>query len=174
MNSTAHEGHVDCYSEKALQSLHWYSTYVHAYGALASIEFNHSGQFASPRFNEGHLGPMGASECMMPNGILSREMTEEDMELVAENIAKACLLAKRGGLDMAMLHYGHGWLFEAFYRRCLIIVRTNMAEVWKIVYVFQEWCCSRVRQAVRKDFLLELRLSGDEMTPNGLKNSRYG
>lgn len=169
LNSTAHEGHVDCYSEKALQGLHWYSTYVHAYGALASIEFNHSGQFASPQFNAGHLGPMGASECIMPNGILSREMTEEDMEVVAENIAKACLLAKRGGLDMAMLHYGHGWLFGGFLSPMFNHRTDKYGGSLENRVRFPRMVLQRVRQAVGKDFLLELRLSGDEMTPNGLK-----
>ena len=114
LNSTAHTGHVDCYTTGAIQRLLWYTDYVHTCGALASIEFNHSGQFAQPEFNPGGLGPMGASACVMPNGLECREMTEEDMELVADHYAAACLTAKRAGFDLVNLHLGHGWLLGGF------------------------------------------------------------
>lgn len=169
LNSTAHTGHVDCYTPGALQRLMWYAEYVHSCGALASIEFNHSGQFAQPEFNPGGLGPMGASACVMPNGLTCREMTEEDMELVADHYARACQTAQAAGLDMATLHLGHGWLLGGFLSPMFNHRTDQYGGSLENRVRFPRMVLERVRQAVGKDFLLEARLSGDELTPNGLK-----
>ncbi len=169
LNSTAHTGHVDCYTTGAIQRLLWYTDYVHTCGALASIEFNHSGQFAQPEFNPGGLGPMGASACVMPNGLECREMTEEDMELVADHYAAACLTAKRAGFDLVNLHLGHGWLLGGFLTPMFNHRTDKYGGSLENRVRFPRMVLERVRKAVGKDFLIEARLSGDEMTPDGLK-----
>ncbi|MCI8538803.1 MAG: FAD-dependent oxidoreductase [Oscillospiraceae bacterium] len=169
LNSTAHTGHVDCFTAGAVQPLLWYSDYVHTCGALASIEFNHSGQFAQPEFNPKGLGPMGASACVMPNGLTCREMTEEDMELVADHYAHACLTAKRAGIDMVNLHLGHGWLLGGFLTPMFNRRKDQYGGSLENRVRFPRMVLERVRKAVGPDFLLEARLSGDEMTPDGLK-----
>lgn len=169
LNSNAHYGNVDCCGTNAPQSLMWLTDYVHTCGGLASIEFNHSGQFAEPRFNPQGLGPMGASHCIMPNGLECREMTEDDMELVADHIAHACQVAKESGFDMVLLHYGHGWLFGGFLSPMFNHRTDKYGGSLENRIRFPRMVLERVRQAVGDDFIIELRLSGDEMTPDGLK-----
>ena len=169
LNSTAHTGHVDCYTTAAIQRLLWYTDYVHTCGALASIEFNHSGQFAQPEFNIHGLGPMGASACVMPNGLNCREMTEEDMELVADHYANACLTAKKAGFDLVNLHLGHGWLLGGFLTPMFNHRKDQYGGTLENRVRFPRMVLERVRKAVGPDFLIEARLSGDEMTPTGLK-----
>lgn len=168
LNSCAHSGHVNCCDEIALQRLHRFTDYVHTYGALASIEFNHSGQFALPEYNPQGLGPMGASALLMPNGLKVKEMDEADMNQVADAYAYACLLAKRAGFDMVLLHFAHGWLMGGFLSP-LINKRTDryggsIANRCRFPLMVLE----RIRQSVGEDFLLELRISGDELTPGGI------
>lgn len=168
LNSCAHSGHVNCCDEIALQRLHRFTDYVHTYGALASIEFNHSGQFALPEYNPQGLGPMGASALLMPNGLKVKEMDEADMNQVADAYAYACLLAKRAGFDMVLLHFAHGWLMGGFLSP-LINKRTDgyggsIANRCRFPLMVLE----RIRQSVGEEFLLELRVSGDELTPGGI------
>lgn len=169
LNSTAHTGHVDCCTAGAVQRLLWYTDYVHTCGGLASIEFNHSGQFAQPEFNPRGLGPMGASACVMPNGLECREMTEEDMELVADHYARACLTAKRAGFDLVNLHLGHGWLLGGFLTPMFNHRTDRYGGSLENRVRFPRMVLERVRKAVGSDLLIEARLSGDEMTPDGLK-----
>lgn len=169
LNSTGHTGHIDCFTEGSIRALQWYAEYVHTCGALASIEFNHSGQFAQPEFNPQHIGPMGASACRMPNGLECREMTEEDMELVADHYAHACLNAKNAGLDMVNLHLGHGWLLGGFLSPMFNHRTDRYGGSLENRVRFPRMVLERVRKAVGRDFLIEVRLSGDELVPNGLK-----
>ncbi len=168
LNSAAHSGHVNCSDEIALQRLHRFTDYVHTYGALASIEFNHSGQFALPQYNPQGIGPMGASAITMPNGLQVKEMDEADMNQVADSYAYACLLAKRAGFDMVLMHFAHGWLMGGFLSP-LINKRTD--EYGGSVENrcrFPLMVLQRIRESVGDDFLLELRISGDELTPGGI------
>lgn len=169
LNSTAHTGHIDCYTSESIRPLQWYADYVHSCGALASIEFNHSGQFAQPQFNSKGLGPMGASACVMPNGLACREMTPDDMDLVAEHYAHACLTAKQAGLDMVNLHLGHGWLLGGFLSPMFNRRKDQYGGSLENRVRFPRMVLERVRKAVGPDFLIEARFSGDELTPDGLK-----
>lgn len=168
LNSCAHSGHVNCCDEIALQRLHFFTDYVHTYGALASIEFNHSGQFALPEYNPQHLGPMGAFAMTMPNGLKVKEMNEEDMNQVADSYAYACLIAKRAGFDMVLLHFAHGWLMGGFLSP-LVNKRTDeYGGSIENRCRFPLMVLKRVRAAVGDDFILECRISGDELTPGGI------
>ena len=167
LNSVAHNCHLDLTEEKTLQTLNLFTDYVHTYDGLASIEFNHSGQFSLPEYCGG-LQPMGASSFVMPNGLLLKEMDEEDMEQVAESYAKSAVMAKRGGFDMILMHYAHGWLMGGFLSP-LVNKRTDKygGSVENRVR-FPLMVLDRVRKAVHDDMLIELRISGDEMTPGGI------
>jgi len=167
LNSVAHNCHLDLTEEKTLQTLNLFTDYVHTYDGLASIEFNHSGQFALPEYCGG-IGPMGASSFVMPNGLLLKEMDEEDMERVAESYAKAAVMAKRGGFDLILMHYAHGWLMGGFLSP-LVNKRTDKygGNVENRVR-FPLMVLDRVRKAIGDDMLIELRISGDELTPGGI------
>lgn len=169
LNSCAHSGHVNFTDEKALQRLHFFTDYVHTYGALASIEFNHSGHFALPQYNSLGLGPMGASAFTLPSGLHVKEMDEADMNQVADSYANACLLAKRAGFDMVLLHFAHGWLMGGFLSP-LINKRTDEygGSIENRVR-FPLMVLKRIRQTVGEDFILECRLSGSELTSGGLE-----
>ena len=168
LNSCAHSGHVNCCDELALQRLHFFTDHVHTYGALASIEFNHSGQFALPEYNPQHLGPMGASAITMPNGLHVKEMDEKDMDQVADSYAYACLIAKRAGFDMVLLHFAHGWLMGGFLSP-LVNHRTDQygGSIGNRCR-FPLMVLERIRAAVGDDLILECRISGDELTPGGI------
>lgn len=132
------------------------------------IELNHNGHFSLPEYCGGQQ-PMSASAMKMPNGNLVREMTEDDMEQVAEAYAKSALMARRGGFEQVLLHYGHGWLMGGWMSP-LVNHRTdkyggsieNRAR-------FPRMVLERIRKEVGDSIHLELRISGSELVPGGLE-----
>jgi 2,4-dienoyl-CoA reductase-like NADH-dependent reductase (Old Yellow Enzyme family)/thioredoxin reductase len=166
-NSLAHEDHLNLVDENTLQTLNTFNEYAHIFGAKTSVELNHSGQFAMPQFGDG-TDPMGPVEMNMPSGTHVRQMNEEDMAYVAKIYAKAANMAKRGGCDMVCMHYGHGWLMGAFLSP---LVNTRTDEYGGSLenrMRFPRMVLEEVRKAVGKDFVIELRISGDEYTPGGI------
>lgn len=169
LNSCAHSGHVNFTDEKALQRLHFFTDYVHTYGALASIEFNHSGHFALPQYNPQGIGPMGASAFTLPSGLHVKEMDENDMNQVADSYANACMLAKRAGFDMVLLHFAHGWLMGGFLSPMVNHRTDKYGGSIENRCRFPIMVLKRIREKVGNDFILECRLSGSELTPGGLE-----
>ena len=169
VNSVAHPCQLDLTDPKTLPQLNKFNNYAHTYGARTSLELNHAGHFAIPAFNDGHTPPMSATVRRMPNGNLVREMSEEDMDYVADIYANAIHMAWRGGFDMACLHYGHGWLFGGWLSP-LINTRTDGHGGSRENRIkFPRMVLERVRQKMGSNILIELRMSGSEMSPGGIE-----
>lgn len=169
LNSKAHPAHFDCTDPDVIQQYHFFTEYVHAYGALASIEFNHNGQHALPEFNPNHLGPMAASELVMPSGQHVREMTREDMAQVAEGYAQSALIARRGGFDVVLLHFGHGWLMGGFLSPMVNHRTDEYGGSYENRIRFPLEVIHRIREVAGEDLILEVRMSGDEFAEGGIK-----
>lgn len=169
LNSKAHDTHFECRDPKVLMPYHFYTEYVHSFGALASIEFNHNGQFSMPQFNPQHLGPMGASEMIMPNGLKVKEMNEDDMREVAESYAQAALIARRSGFDMILLHFAHGWLMGGFLSPLINHRKDKYGGSHENRMRFPLQVIKRIREVAGDGLLIEVRLSGDEYSEGGIK-----
>ncbi len=166
--SMAHGKHYDLTTDANLDQFHHLTQVANVFGVKMGIELNHNGHFSLPEYCGGQQ-PMSASAMKMPNGNLVREMTEEDMEQVAESYAKAALRARRGGFEQILLHYGHGWLMGGWMSP-LVNRRTdrhggsveNRAR-------FPRMVLERIRKEVGDSIHLELRISGSELVPGGLE-----
>ncbi len=166
-NSSAHASHIDLTTEKCLTNLHRLTDYVHMHNALASIELNHNGHFALPQYCNGEM-PMAASEMDMPNGLHVREMNEEDMERVAQSYVLAARMAKRAGFDTVLLHYAHGWLMGGFLSDLINRRKDIYGGSIENKCRFPKMVLERIRKEV-PDILIEIRLSGSELTPGGIE-----
>ena len=165
----SHPCQLDLTDMRTLPQLHKFNTYAHAYGARTSVELNHSGHFAIPEFNDGVTTPISAVDRDMPNGLHVRAMTAEDMDYVADIVAKGVHMACRGGFDMVTLHYGHGWLFGGWLSP-LINTRTDEHGGCRENRIkFPKMVLEQVRQKVGDNILIELRMSGSEMSPGGIE-----
>ena len=168
LNSIAHDAHIDLTQEAQLQRLHRLNIWAHAWGAKTGIEFNHNGHFALPEYCHG-MQPMSASARLMPNGNQVREMNEDDMEQVADAYASAALMAKRGGFDQIVLHYGHGWLMAGFLSPLLNQRRDKYGGSVENRCRFPRMVIDRIRKQIGDALNLELRISGSEMVPGGIE-----
>ncbi|MBQ9890100.1 MAG: FAD-dependent oxidoreductase [Firmicutes bacterium] len=159
---------------------------INRHGAMASIELNHAGPMANPKFSGGRdpIGPSAMQRnsvqghgreavetkesAFKGNGIKVREMTEEDMEEAIEAFANAALTAKTCGFNMCMVHGGHGWLIGSFLSN-----RTNhRTDRWggsieNRARLAVE-ICKRIRKKCGEDFLIEFRLSATQFVKGGI------
>lgn len=168
LNSRAHAHHFESRDPDVIQNYHFFTEYVHAYGSLASIEFNHNGQHALPEFNPRHLGPMGPSEMTMASGIHVREMTKEDMDTVAESYAQAALIARRGGFDMILLHFAHGWLMGGFLSPQVNKRTDEYGGSLENRMRFPLQVIHRIREVAGEDLIIEIRLNGSDYSEGGI------
>lgn len=169
LNSSAHPNHFECRDPDIIQQYHFFTEYVHAYGGLASIEFNHNGQHSLPQFNPENIGPMGASEMIMPNGLHVKEMDRNDMDTVSDSYAQAALIAKRSGFDMILLHFAHGWLMGGFLSP-LVNKRTDeYGGSYENRMRFPLEVIHKIREVAGEELIIEVRMNGDEYSEGGIK-----
>ncbi len=88
---------------------------VHAKGAKIALQINHAGQnvFFTPDLPDPTpLAPSGNMKA--PNGLMTREITTQDMDRLCEDYVKAAVKGKQIGFDAVQLHCAHGYLLNQF------------------------------------------------------------
>lgn len=152
--------------EKVFMDVHFMNEMAHAFGAKTGCEVYHQGCWASP--NSGR--PVVSSSAMvMSNGVQVKEMTEADMEEVAQMFVKGATLVKRAGFDSVLLHYGHGWLMSSFLSPAFNHRTDQYNGSRENRMRFPKMVIERIREAVGDELLIDVRLSGSEWTPGGIE-----
>lgn len=163
--------------------LHYYAQQVdaiHHFGAKASIELtelpyggwklpNHIGDVIDGSFIKQQLWrPLyGPVDELMPDGTQVMQMPEEEMSRIADAFASSAANAVQVGFDAILLHAGHGMLLYQFlcpHTNCRTDSfggsRENRVRFLKMVL-------ERIRARVGRRLLIELRISGDSLEPDG-------
>jgi 2,4-dienoyl-CoA reductase-like NADH-dependent reductase (Old Yellow Enzyme family)/thioredoxin reductase len=141
---------------------------IKRHGAVASMEINHAGAANHPKNIIGHKNPIGPSGYVREDGIVVDEMNEKMMNSVADNFARAASYLKLVGFDMCMVHGGHGWLLGQFLSPHMNKRTDNYGGSRENRARFPLMVIDRIRAAVGPDFLIEYRLSGEELVPGGI------
>jgi len=142
---------------------------IKAYGAVPSIQLSHHGMFARPDKNGGinPIGPVGLIR--KRDGVEVLPMDDDMIEETIEDYAEAAAFAKRCGFEMIQLHGGHGWLLAQF----LSPHYNSRTDRWGGSLAnrarFPLEVVKRIRQRCGDDFLIEYRISGDELVEGGMK-----
>ena len=141
---------------------------IKAFGAVPSIELNHHGMYARPDKNGGinPIGPVGFIR--ERDGVEVLPMDEAMIEETIEDYAVSAAFAKRCGFDMVMVHLGHGWLPAQF-----LSPRTNTrTDRWggslENRARFSVEICKRIKERCGDNFIIEARISGDELIEGGM------
>ncbi len=141
---------------------------MQAYGAVPSVQLNHHGQQVRPERNGGRqpIGPMGY---VREDGVEVLAMDEDMIEEAVEAYANAAAFCKLAGFEMCMIHGAHGWLPAQFLSR----YNNKRTDRWggslENRSRFAREIIKRIRQKCGRDFLLEYRISGDELIPGGME-----
>ncbi len=140
---------------------------IHSSGAKAALQPVHGGRGAQRR----HTGfqpvaPSDTTPDWPPDGSNKcRGLTLAEVEAVIESFAVCAARAKAARFDAVLLHGAHNFLIGQFMSRY-----TNLrTDKYKPETAFTVELIKRVRQAVGPDFVVGMRISGDEhIGPKGI------
>lgn len=135
-------------------------------GAKAEFELCHCGQFAMVEKGDYAIGPVSY---IREDGTEVRAMDEEMMNDIANKFAKSALDAKEYGFDGILLHFGHGWLPAEFLSPYFNKRTDEYGGCFENRIKFPTMIVDRVRKAVGPDYMLDMRISGDEHIEGGMK-----
>ncbi len=135
-------------------------------GAKAEFELCHCGQFAMVEKGDYAIGPVSFTR---KDGTEVRAMDEEMMNDIADKFAKSARDAKEYGFDGVLLHFGHGWLPAEFLSPYFNKRTDEYGGSFENRIKFPTMIVDRVRKAVGPDYMLDMRISGDEHIEGGMK-----
>ncbi|MGN1344742.1 MAG: FAD-dependent oxidoreductase [Traorella sp.] len=135
-------------------------------GAKAEFELCHCGQFAMVKPGDYAIGPVSF---IREDGTEVKAMDEEMMEDIANKYAKTAKVVKEYGFDSILLHFAHGWLPAEFLSPYFNTRTDEYGGCIENRIKFPTMIVDKVREAVGPDFMLDMRISGDEHIEGGLK-----
>ena len=136
------------------------------HGAVPVLELQFEGMMA--RFRSGRKDPAwGPVDIENYNGFKIKAMTEERFQEVITGYGETALAAKKAGFRMVSLHGAHGWGLQQFMSP-FINTRTDRwggdpeGRCRLAVMAIDE-----IHRVCGRDFPVEIRISGTEVTPDG-------
>ena len=101
-------------TRKHVRSVQRMAECVHRHGGKIFVQLHHGGREAPPALNDGKQ-PMGPSAILNKvNGLVSTEMTKEDIDDIVGKFVAAAANCKKSGIDGVELHGAHGYLLGSF------------------------------------------------------------
>ena len=144
---------------------------IRRHGAIPSIEFSHSGQYAgtylTDKDKKASLNQWGPSDGVRPDGMPVKGLNREQIAEIVRAYGDAATLAKRAGYEMIMVHAGHGWLINQFLSPWFNKREDEYGGSFDNRIRFAREVLSSIREAVGTQFPIELRMSGAELFDGG-------
>lgn len=101
-------------TRKHTRSIQRMAECVHRHGAKIFVQLHHGGREAPPALNDGKQ-PMGPSAIINKvNGLVSTEMTKEDIDFIVNKFVAGAANCQKAGIDGVELHAAHGYLLGSF------------------------------------------------------------
>lgn len=140
---------------------------IKRHGAIASIELLHAGIRSRTQRPDGFVYGPSAGTSFYGKQII--EMGEPEIKQVVDVFGDAAEMAKLGGVQMCMIHGGHGWLlsqwFSPLHNHREDRFGGSIQNRARIALMIIE----DIRKKCGRNFPIEIRLSGDEFTENGMR-----
>lgn len=168
---------VNLSSDDNLVPLSRFTDMVHSYGAVASIEINHAGQFAMYKYtNQPPIGPtarmtgleltFAAREGRQPNRV--QEMTYEQIKAVIQQYVDAAVRCRQAGFKMVLIHGAHCNMIGQFSSPAINKRTDEYGGSLENRARFAMEILDGVRAACGEDMVIEFRVSADEFLPDGM------
>jgi 2,4-dienoyl-CoA reductase-like NADH-dependent reductase (Old Yellow Enzyme family)/thioredoxin reductase len=160
---------LDVTHEDKINGLVLLSEVAHRHGAKISIELVHAGRGVHPDLIKGGEG-LAPSNFPIPGQYqYLKEMDVRDMESVMADYVNCAIILKRSQFDCILIHAAHGNLLGQF-----LSPLTNHRDDYYGGSLenrarFPLAIIKAIREAVGPDFMLDMRISGDEMVEGGMK-----
>ncbi|NLT66280.1 MAG: FAD-dependent oxidoreductase [Acidobacteria bacterium] len=171
------ERQLDLGSDACILPLTRFVEMCHGYGALASLEINHNGkdsQYEKTGRPAYSASPIIASSELMRAKLHGREpipaieMDHAKIKETVEKYAVAAYRCKRAGFKMCMVHGGHGNLISQFASRLYNKRTDEYGGSLENRARFAIEVLDRIRELCGENFVIEYRISADEIHPDGM------
>ena len=167
----SHMLHLDLTTPGCLAAHTFVADAIRRHGAVPSIEFSHSGQYAGTYLTDKNkkesLCQWGPSEGTRPDGRPVKAFSKEQIADIVKSYGEAAVLAKRAGYEMIMIHAGHGWLINQFLSPYFNHRTDEYGGSLENRIRFAREVLQAVRNAVGPGFPIEVRISGSEFFEGG-------
>lgn len=144
---------------------------IHRHGAVPSIEFSHSGQYAgtylTDKSKKAALNQWGPSDGVRPDGMPVKGLSIEQIQDIVKSYGETAALAKRAGYEMIMVHCGHGWLINQFLSPWFNHRQDEYGGSLENRVRFAREILTAIRENVGPGFPIEIRISGSELFEGG-------
>jgi 2,4-dienoyl-CoA reductase-like NADH-dependent reductase (Old Yellow Enzyme family)/thioredoxin reductase len=140
---------------------------IKLHGAAASIQLSHVGQYTVIH-SKNDLNPIGPMGFVRNDGVEVIAMDEDMIEETTEAYASAAANVKRAGFDMCQVHGAHGWLLSQFLSPLTNQRKDRYGGSLENRARFPIAVVERIRERCGPDFLIEYRISGDELVDGGM------
>ncbi len=144
---------------------------IRRHGAVPSIEFSHSGQYAgtylTDKAKKAALCQWGPSDGVRPDGMPVKGLSQEQIADIVKAYGETAALAKRAGYEMIMVHGGHGWLINQFLSPWFNKREDEYGGCLENRVRFAREILTAIRENVGPGFPMELRMSGSELFEGG-------
>ncbi len=139
---------------------------IHQAGAKVIAHLNHPGRMANPKIPGNYFLSSTGKQCEN-GGAVPQQMTPEDMAKVIQLFKDAAIRARDADFDIIELQMGHGYLLAQFISPAVNDRVDQYGGSFANRIRFPLGVLDEIKQAV--DLPIIVRISGDEMTPNGIK-----
>jgi 2,4-dienoyl-CoA reductase-like NADH-dependent reductase (Old Yellow Enzyme family)/NADPH-dependent 2,4-dienoyl-CoA reductase/sulfur reductase-like enzyme len=171
------ERQLDLGSDECILPLTRFAEMCQGYGALASLEINHNGK--DSQYDRTGRAAISASSLIASSEIWMAKLhdrepiptIEMDHAKIKETVAKyaaAAYRCKRAGFRMCMIHGGHGNLIAQFASPLYNKRRDDYGGSLQNRARFAIEVLDKVREMCGEDFVIEYRISADEIHPDGM------
>ena len=167
----SHMLHLDLETAGSLAAFTFIADSIRRHGAIPSIEFSHSGQYAGTYMADKNkkqaLTQYGPSDGVRPDGMKVTALTKEQISDIINSYAEKASLAKRAGFEMIMIHGGHTWLINQFLSPYFNKRTDEYGGSLENRLRFARQVLTAVRSVVGPKFPIEFRMSGSELFDGG-------
>lgn len=163
--------HLNLKTPGALAAFTFCADAIKRHGAIPSVEFSHSGQYAGTymvdKNKKGELTQWGPDDGVREDGIKVTALSKEQIADIVARYGETAALAKRAGFEMIMVHGGHTWLLNQFMSPYFNHRTDEYGGSFENRLRLTVEILQAVRSAVGPRFPIEFRMSGSELFDGG-------
>ena len=167
----SHAYHLNTETVGSVASFTYTADAIKRHGAVPSVEFSHSGQYAGTylldKNKKESMTQYGPSAGTRPDGLPVTPLTKAQIGDIVKAYYDTAKMAKLCGYEMIMVHGGHGWLINQFLSPYFNHRTDEYGGCFENRVRFAREVLSAVREAVGPGFPIEFRMSGSEFFEGG-------
>ncbi|HSW57971.1 MAG TPA: hypothetical protein VLH15_06185, partial [Dehalococcoidales bacterium] len=134
---------------------------VHEYGTLILVQFLHAGEKSTDHTKVSWGVSENSTDYDIDRATVPHEMTDAEINEVIDGYAVYAKAAQEAGMDGCEIHGAHGYLPAQFWSPWTNYRR----DKWAAPMLFITQVIDRIREAVGKNFIISIRMSGDDFYP---------